>query len=1009
MRYLFHLKRKLSREDVTLSILVGVGLAFLVAWKLYPHLGFGQEYNDIVVGSLTWDDYDKDREWRIFNIFITGTVVFSLSIAMFFQYLRSKELTDDFIRATRHLFCIAWLPAVFWLGAKFVISHPPSLYLYASAPLLILDFFIVIGLSRYKEKATYNNVIDIGISSILILFLSAFSILAIEIAIGEFSFEMREVFLQQLSKQQVFIGVVLAFLFIISNIYLSASLTKCKQRFHISLLLLQAIIPLLLFVYVSQYYVYKGEILTMYRSSKLAIAVILLIALSWLILFRRYKKIKKEMNENGNNSCEDVLSAAALFPLVMYVVWCTDSPAYKFSNFFYYGWGSFDHHMGEDLLPWQQIIDFGKLPYVDYAPLHGLMAILDGGLNELFYGNTAATFPLAMNLLQVISVWLIFITLFRFAGPLPAIVMTFFAGNINMDRYYFLAPAILLLCHPKLTRQGKIWLPAWIVICLFSVFYNTSIGAGILMGSLPAALYIAWRVSREDRKWFTYFLVLLISSVIMVLIVSPLRQITFGFINYVISNASTFTLSQGIGMFQDIQPLGTPQFLFLWVFFKVSWVLVALIAIVFFLRTVVAERKDIDSKYVWLVALLPVILFMVGQYALGRLHKDIGTDRSGILSYIAVVIFLPLIINGFSSVSTRSVRIIFFALIMGLTSSLYYVLPGYNLFMQKPFINKKVPEELNLISGKDIGLPRLGDMFAEPKLIKELKELRQNMAPYLRSGETFLDFTNRSALHFYLDMPVPVLYSAVHVAANTKSCYRMVQQINENPPPVVLIFPSFELDGGPTSLRGYVLYRKLVDSYIPKQIGEHSFLIRPDRIGINEQNDLENRLHILEKPFGMRNLLELPNAWGRSWHILKERFIILDQLDLKKVKVYNFEISEKGAFKPVGDDPRISFDISDKELSGKDIDHILLTYKCNGEKHQPTPVLELSWETNYENLLNGKDDLSFPGTGTRALIPIGIKPRWRFAEKIKMLHLTLRNYESCDEFYVKDISMLKLK
>ena len=30
-----------------------------------------------------------------------------------------------------------------------------------------------------------------------------------------------------------------------------------------------------------------------------------------------------------------------------------------------------DFHLGEQLLPWQQLTQFGRLPYIDLIPIHG--------------------------------------------------------------------------------------------------------------------------------------------------------------------------------------------------------------------------------------------------------------------------------------------------------------------------------------------------------------------------------------------------------------------------------------------------------------------------------------------------------------------------------------------------------------------------------------------------------------------------------------------------------------
>lgn len=997
-------KIRLTREDLTLSILSGVGLAFLFVWNIYPYIGNGQKYTDLVVGNLIWSDYDKDKEWQSLNLLLIGSAVFSLCISILFQYIRGKDLSVDFIKATHKLFYIAWFPAMFWLGAALVRPNASPLIMSTSSVLVILIALIVLGLSRYKEKPAYKDMMDVGFSSILILVLSAFSILAIAVTIGKFSIDFRDTLLKW-SWLLVSSGVVFALLFIVSNVYFSTSIEKMKHRFHLSLLLLQAAIPFLLFVFTSKDYIYQGKILTMYKSTGLIILVVGLIALSWYMLFRRYQKLLKEREADKDTSYISVLSAAALYPIAVYISWSQYTP--------WLGFEVDDFHIGEVLLPWQQIIDFGKLPYVDFVPIHGLMEIAYGGLNELFYGHTAATIPLAVGLLTAIAVGLTFLAIFLFAGPIPALLLSPFIGGA-MDRFYFLIPAVLFLSHPKVTGRSKVWLSVWIVVCLFSIFYNTVVGSGIALGSLPVAVYMGLKAFREERRWFKLFVGTLASIAFLILVISPLREMAFGFIHYVIDNESTNEIANGIGLFQyNIRPtdLGFAANQFQWDLLKLSWMLVALIAAVLFVCALLprqnnpnlVKQDNLHSKYVWLVALLPITFFMIGNWALVRIDPNV-LSRTGALSYIALAVFLPLIIIGFISDSTRSVRILFVALIMGTVIGIA-VVPDYNVWLTKPFNSEVINKDYTLVSGKEVGLPRLGELFADPKRIKKLQSLKEAMSPFLRPGETFLDLTDHSALYFYLDMQVPVLYSADYVAANSKSYARMIKQIKKNPPPVVLIAPRISHDGGPASLRSYPLYRELVDSYVPIQIGEYTFLIRPDRIGILNNDTLETRMDLLDNVFRARDLYSIPNAWGRSWDILKERFTIL--YSVGPTSAFNFIVSQNGSYKPIGEDPQIFYELEQYNLSGKNVDYILLDYSCIKGTSGPDPVLELYWGAD-SNSLSEKTVVRFFGSGSRALIPVGAQPRWRLAKHINALRLDLQDYKSCSELSVNRIVMLKL-
>ncbi|MDO8444892.1 MAG: hypothetical protein Q7T53_02105 [Deltaproteobacteria bacterium] len=999
MRIRFFDSMRIGKNDVTVAILSGVALAFIGVYKLYPYIGNGQDYIDLIVGALTWIDYDKEKEWRTLNLFFGGSILFSTFFAAFFAYLRAQAWDNYSIQEVRQLFGIAWIPAIFWLGNAFMRPDVPSFMLNVSAMLVIIIALIALGLSRFKDGLAPKDITDIGISAVLLLILSFFSILAISVALGKFSADLRGLLFQKWSLILVRASVASTILFIIISLFTARTIGALKRRLSSGLLLLQISLPLLLFVFISQSYVYQGKILAMYRSDLLLAVAGVLTLFSWWRLFKRYGEIKKKEMEGLVLPYSVSLSVASLYPVVVFV-------SYIQNSWRTYSFATDDFHVGEQLLPWQQIIDFGKLPYHDFVPIHGLMAMAYGGLNKLFWGNTIATFPLAMTLLIAIAVTFSFVALFRFAGPLIALSLASFAGG-GMNRMFVLLPAIILLCLPELTKRPGRWLAVWIAVCLFSVLYNVPVGAGIALGSIPIAAYMGWRVFREERRLYLRAGVVLGAMTLLILGISPMRNMAAGLIHFIIDNASTNTIANGSGLFQyDLRPkeFGLAAVPFQWQSLKLSWILVVLISVIYFFRTIANIKEHGDKRYFWLAALLPGSFFITGKWALERIAAS-GLERDGALSITALTFFLPLMIMGYSRESERLKRALFSAFIVGMATAAGYGVMNYRSWITKPFESIIVSEKDALVKGKDIGLPRLGKVFADPKRVEKLQELKQAMMPYLRDGETFLDLTNHSALYFYLDMPVPVLYSADYVAASAISQMRMVKQIKETPPPVVLISERIPWDGGPASLRSYLLYRELVNTYVPVKAGMFSFLVRPDRVDSINIAPFEQQMEVLDEVFYQADLKEIPNAWGRSWRLLKNRFTKLHTL--VPGNPVNFTRSQNGGYKPTGEDPQINFEMPKNTILGADVDHIMLEYSCKKNNPGSEPVLELYWASEIYPM-SEKTVVRFSGKGTRAIVPVGSQPRWRLGKQINALRLDLQDYRSCSELNVTNAVLLKL-
>lgn len=993
---------RITKEDLTLSLLTGAGLSFLMTWNIYPYLSDGQEYEDLVIGSLIWFDYDKDQEWKALNSLFAGFVFFSLAMTGLFHHLRTIDSSGNWISAVRQLFWLTWLPAVFWFGTALMRPDMPFFLLNLSGILVLFFAFMALILARKPTDVSSDDVMAIGLSSVLVLILTVFSVLAVTVVVAQFSMPARTFLLNNGNMPLPVAAIASAIAFIFWNLWHSESLPRMKMRLNLGLLLLQVALPLLLFVVVSQHYFYQGRMVRMYQSTALIGIVCVLMLFSWHKLYLRYQAAVQANNRKSTLPYTDMLSPASLYSIAVYIGWV-------FFSWTAYTFAIDDFHIGEQLLPWQQIIDFGKLPYFDFAPIHGLMAFLYGGMNALFYDGTVASFPLAMLLLTAVFMGLSFISVYSFAGPWAALLLTPFLG-ITMNRLFCLVPVLLLFCQ-LLSGNHKIktWLPLWVLLCVVSVLYNVPVGAGLILGSLPIVVYRGWLDFRKEKQWVRFFLLSASACAIAIALISPLRQTASGFLHFILDNAATNTIANGVGILQvDVRPkdLGFAATQFQWVFLKLSWIAVVLAAIVLLGRTLVDREYRPEPRYVLLLALIPLTFFITGKWSLERISPGDFSQRDGALSFLGLAFFLPLISAGFGADSTRSLRFLACALIMGITTSLAGVVLDHKALFFGPSSTTAINEKNSLVSGKDIGLPRLGKVFADPKRVEELQSLRKAMALFLKPGETFLDLTNRSALYYYLDMPVPVVYSSDYVAANAKSLNRILDQIKQNPPPLVLIAPRIIFDGGPASLRSYLLYKELVTSYVPQTIGEHTFLIRPDRVEPSRQNAWAARLDILDSAFKARDLYAIPNAWGRSWERLKGRFRVVRHVN--PTRWYHFASAGSEVYQPTGADPHLLFDIGQYNFAGKEVDFLLVDYSCVKRQPGPDPILELYWNTENDPQ-NENTVLRFFGTGKKALIPVGAQPRWLLAKRIDSFRLDLQDPKSCSELRIKSVEMLKLK
>lgn len=158
-------------------------------------------------------------------------------------------------------------------------------------------------------------------------------------------------------------------------------------------------------------------------------------------------------------------------------------------------YGDFDYfHTGESVLPVQQLLQFGKLPFLDYQPAHGLFDMFP----QLLYVTINPDSSSAVEMLNwgegYMNGWLprglaaliLYLFLARFFAPLPALgLMLFLPGYQLVHPYYsfLLLPALWLLRNRDRPEAMGFWLKLFLISLLLGL-WRVDFGIAALLASL---------------------------------------------------------------------------------------------------------------------------------------------------------------------------------------------------------------------------------------------------------------------------------------------------------------------------------------------------------------------------------------------------------------------------------------------------------------------------------------------------------------------------------------------
>ena len=924
-----------------LPVVVAAFVAAMAVAISWPHLSGSQTYHDVVVGLLAWDDEYKARDYLAVSLFLGLT----LTLSLVFAVLRCRTATSKHkLREPDFLVLMSALPALWRLSVAGTTGGPEAA---GRGQIVVSLLAVIFGFAAFllgKEGVDLRfpgNAAKMAFKGGILSFFAALGLIAATTR-NVVAFELAPKVTLWLTLMAAVLGALMMYRFASKDRRDSPRNSK-KVAVFVSLITIP--VAMLFFALVPS----RIEVPTEILAPRFPLMLPTLICVAVLISAWQAVRIYR-----SSIPLKDPLtSAVGLSAIAVFVVMPRLRAPHLVDpvNFL---------HFGEESLPWQQLTEFGKTPYVDFIPIHGLMGFARGLLNATFFDSTAASHPAANSLLLAISIGALFFATRQLVGSTMATVIAAMGFTFS-DRFYFLAPALFVLAAPNILSKPGRWLSLWVLICPFMIFYNAPIGLAYSFGTLGGAVVMTYRAYRSGPRSFRPVLV---TAFIVAVVFFAYNQEVLGFIRFVLENQADNDVANGISWiqsFRETQRFPNALHHFVFELGRTAWIWVLLATMTFSWRSLSRPSERRNASLHWLGFLAIPTFMLTLPWALARIDPGV-MSRTGALSAVAVVQLLPvLLLLRYRRETNNLRRLVPVAVAVGVVD-FHNVYPA--ALAEKAATVNTVNGGISWFDGRAHGLSNIGTV-ADDSSVHEAVRFHRAAGAVLRKGETFFNLTYASSFYYFEGLPVPTLYAEYLAPASGAAQARMLHQMSRNPPVAVLAGP-FQARDAPAQLRTYYLYREFAKRYVPATIDGFSFLLRPDRareLGVSSQSRDAN----IERFFHLTDWKRIPSAWGRSWPTLEARFDIVDTV----------HASERIS------DSIVRFNLKDRHLRGSQADFLRLDMTLDNIRlaGRSADSVDVRWMT--KNRWFGP--VHFIAGNPILLLPMGSQPSWLLSDDLQQV------------------------
>ncbi len=979
-----------------LAAILSQGCAALVR-EIVP-----QKYSQLIVGDITWNAGTKYPDYLVLLIFLVGFLVIYLGLRQLSAAIQRANGESVEI-ALRQLLTYAMLPAGIWVGSVCVVNNPSLDLVILSGVLLLLVLLLAgVGLGNREELTSSDGLIAAIGSSLLVILFALLNGVAIALAVSRLHLGWSLRLTNVVWGVAVFAAIVALCLIGLWWRYRRRPPILLK-KLGLLLGLAQFGLPLCFFILLptpwqEQQHKFYGYAMTPNLGILTSVCILVaLIDLTW--------RIKRSMTD-ANHSPFGVVSPFCLIALLLLIKAPMAQPSIISSD---------DYHWGEFLLPWWSLQEFGYIPFRDHEPARGLVNYVPGMLANLFMNGDAASYtaiwgqPLFMLPFLGIGFFLIASAI----GFLPAFLalLLFPGANGLFEIDVLVTSGLCILASAFFKRQPVTWLWFWVILVGLLVVFAPGQGGLFLLATVPLAGFMLYRVFWEQRKWLLPNAIALAIGILLLLL-TPVGSAFVGAFRYGIEQSSLNSLSYGIEWIKSRQSqtfLSYP----LWELVRTSWIVVSCSIGLLIYRALL--QKNTPERQQFLVFAIPIFLLtlLVIPRAAGRIDPG-PFGRLGNASLWVVCLLLPILLVKAFGQRGKALNLLIVAMLGGILTTATGRTLSLDRIARQP-VNTVNVTGLKFLDGQQVGLPKLNGGIVEPAHLQRLQTIQSVLKLLLQPGETYLDLTNRNAHYFYLGYPPPIETAAVFNLVHKNQQLRAIGRLEKVNPPVVLASAdSLLFDGIPVALRSHLLYRYVIQRYVPFAVGHYVFLIRPDRLAqvqrLEQTNQAlppiivgeteERQFQLLDQAFRSPDIASVPSAWGRSISSLRSEIRPVAEIgESPHPTLENLEPLGSGRYRSTGPNPSITFDLTSLGLSGRDAGLLAFDFTCK----KRTTAISLRWESQFPTA--SQDNLlSFKALRGQQLVPLDASPRWLLAKGIKTIRIEILE-PACSEFSLANVNL----
>lgn len=646
-------------------------------------------------------------------------------------------------------------------------------------------------------------------------------------------------------------------------------------------------------------------------------------------------------------------------------------------------------HNGEITMPMQQLMSYGKLPYKDMIPIHGMCDYYYGLIDYLFFDGSYLSLNAAKTVGDVLAAVVLAVVVYFFADrKLQGLVivylfMPFMVLSAGM-RYWFLF-AMFFVLFSKRIRKGMESLYAWVWLSILAIAWNASIGGAGALAFLPVILYrlkrdfpSQWKelcCSKEKKKrnltWAAWG-VLLAAGIAFV-------PLFLQIVGYLKENTGTTLYVNGMEMISDVTKAA--EYLVPGVvnaqgdFFVNTFAFLIPLAVAFVLLFC---REKIGAGEVFVTYLLA--FWVLANYSFVRYDDGLRSKVLGIFFLLLTAVTLVYRWRAAVPGDEKAKASALYAAMIGGAILLAQVDPfvtSQNLvlvkevpeYIETTIMGQEVEDPVVHVTGEIVSIPKLGTGFIQGNTLVSLQNVQTVVEAAKQNGQTVFDITNAVANAVLLDMPLYLPYSSAYNISNAAMQEKAIELLAEELPDVILAAPEIRFDDAPFSFRSVTLYRYLMQQdYVPYKYENVIYLVRGENpLPLAEQN-MEAFAQLMHK----KDLAYLPAVWGSNAANVEK--------SLTEISVAaKIEDTESG-FCVVFDTP----------ITGEEIAMIGITGLEATESAEETRVT-MTMPSSIAS--EGEAEFAFACMGNEYLIPVCCSPYFTQEESIAYLEFTSQTSE----------------